>query len=218
MTIHYFNIQNKFNIVTTQKIGCTSLCKYVSEWLGIFEEHNHSYNTNHCSKHKYIHNCMSKKMSFNPDNKTYIVYRLPEERVLSYYLGNYYGDLSFDKFVDKVITNQISHGGHLTHYNKQLKEFRYNISNYEIILLKNLITECKTLAKTYNLDFPDIYRYPLSSGGFVGIENYESGKLYEITRNMIGKYNIKNRSLFFTDKIREKINNLYKDDLEILTV
>ena len=80
---------NKFNIITFPKHGCTQIIKYVSEINGYFKNHNHSYFTNNCNQFGHIHNCGKKNFSYNQDLPTYIITRLPEYKILSYYLSNY---------------------------------------------------------------------------------------------------------------------------------
>jgi hypothetical protein len=142
--MYYFNINNLFNIITTEKIGCTQVCKYVSEWLGIFDSHSHSYTHNKCSVNKVIHNCMHKHMGINNENKTYIVNRPVHQRLLSFYLGNYgytyhakgmFVNLSFSEFVDKVVTSRIC-DNHLIPYSIGLKQLR--VTDYEVVQLKDL--------------------------------------------------------------------------------
>ena len=102
MRVYYFNIRNKFNLITFPKHGCTQICKYVSELNGYFDKHNHSYKHNKCDMYKKIHKCGVKMSDYNISLPTYIVIRNVNSRVLSYFLSNYKGELSFRQFVNKL--------------------------------------------------------------------------------------------------------------------
>ncbi len=102
-----FCIQNKFNIVTFPKCGCTQICKWASECNGYFDEHSHSYSNSRCSIHENVHACGQANCSFHEGLPTYVVYRFPHERILSYYNSNFHRKKLLYKFVLEVCERKV---------------------------------------------------------------------------------------------------------------
>ena len=102
-----FCIQNKFNIVTFPKCGCTQICKWASECNGYFDEHRHSYSNSRCPVYENVHACGQINYSFHEELPTYIVYRFPHERILSYYNSNFHRIIPLDEFVFKICERKL---------------------------------------------------------------------------------------------------------------
>jgi len=162
-TAFCFCIQNKFNIVTFPKCGCTQICKWASECNGYFDKHCHSYSNNVCSVYGSIHACGRRNYSFNKELPTYIIYRLPHERILSYYTSNFrrgrglsteeteYPLVPFYEFVMSVCNRQIwdDRPGGLNANGNWPVDYEYHLGN----IFKQVNTlRCSHLATIIHLD------------------------------------------------------------------
>ena len=158
--MYSFIIENKFNLITFPKHGCTQIIKIISELYGYFDIHQHSYDTNFCKKHNNIHTCGSSNSSFDKKLPTYIVSRTIEDKILSYYLSNYrytwsikeiekkYKNNSFSEFVKNLdyFSKDTEHLGLLS---KKVSKFEFN--EFKLIDLNDFNENFRLILGEYNI-------------------------------------------------------------------
>jgi hypothetical protein len=205
-----FNINDKFNLVTYNKCGSTQIIKLLSVYYNYFTKHNHSFHNNSCNKYNLIRTCAANMLNneINNSNITYFIIRKHNYRILSYYLSNYNGNLSFEDFVNNLINNKINHNNHLNSYfdTYTLQKFK----KIKIIQLNNL-----------NQFFLDKFSMSInntkienSSSNFFNTYN-KNIEIYKINKNKLKEFNF-SRENFFNKKINTDINNFYSFDINLI--
>lgn len=216
--IYKYNVNNLFNIVTTDNIGSTILAKYVSEWMGLFSEHCHSYTTNDCNVTGDIHTCMRKYQSYNPSIKTYIITRPIEERLLDFYLNTYgyVSNITFENMVDLVTSGKLVNRYIKSYYNG-LSKLKCLYGECEFIQLTDLDIFIKQISNKYSLKISfDRYLKDKQVEKCYYIDKYKSVELYKINFNDLKNYDIEsNKSLFFNNQILSKIYTFYPNDVTL---
>ena len=155
--MYCFCIDNKFNIIAIPKCGCTQIIKYISQYLGIFNLHQHSFTTNYCNKHKNIHNCGNSLFCYNSKLPTYLVTRPIELRVLSYFKANYYyhkrinDNPTFEYFVNNLDLYYKSDIHHLGVISDKLKKREIKVDY--LLDLRNIEVNLNNLFNQYNIKY-----------------------------------------------------------------
>lgn len=233
--MYCFCIDNKFNIISIPKCGCTQIIKYISQYLGIFNLHEHSFTHNYCNKHRNIHRCGASCLySYNPKLPTYLVTRPIELRVLSYFKANYYhhkiinDNPTFEYFVNNLDSYYKFDNHHLGMISDKLKEkgkgIRRGIKlNYLIdkeresmikvdylLDLRDIETNLNNLFNQYNIKYTFVKDNIINSTSNNCSENYDdlSKILYKDLKFPV------NNNHFFNKEIIEKIRIFYKKDLQ----
>ena len=212
--MYSFCIDNKFNIIAIPKCGCTQIIKYISQYLSIFNLHQHSFTTNLCNKYKNIHDCGSSLYCYNSKLPTYLVTRPIELRVLSYFKANYYyhkkinDNPTFEYFVnnlDLYYKHDIHHLGMILDVIKER-----GIKVDYLLDLRNIEVTLNKLFNQYNIKYTFVKDIIINNTTNKSQENYHDlSKM--LHKNL--KFPVTNE-YFFNKKIIEKIRIFYKKDLE----
>lgn len=215
--MYSFCIDNKFNIVCIPKMGCTQIIKYMSEYLGIFDLHKHSYTENTCAKHGNIHNCGHRLYSYNSNLPTYLVTRSIELRVLSYFKSNYYhhkkinANPTFENFVDNLHLYYKFDPHHLGMISDKIKSKRIRINH--LLDLNGIESSLTNLFIKYGISYEFKKKTIINSTTKIDTENIE--KMYKKKRSEL-TFPIDSK-LFFNEEIKSKIKQFYKKDLKYYT-
>lgn len=212
--MYCFCIDNKFNIIAMPKCGCTQIIKYISQYLGIFNLHQHSFTNNYCNKHKSIHTCGASLFCYNSKLPTYLVTRPIELRVLSYFKANYYhhsiinDNPTFEYFVNNLDVYYKHDIHHLGMISEEFKERRIKVDY--LLDLRNIEANLNNLFNQYNIKYTFVKDNIINSTTSKCSENYQdlSKTLYKNLKFPV------NNNFFFNEKIIEKIRIFYKKDLE----
>ena len=203
--MYSFCIDNKFNIISIPKCGCTQIIKYISQYLDIFNSHQHSFTTNHCNKHGTIHSCGKSLYCYNSKLPTYLITRPIELRVLSYFKANYYyhkiinNNPTFEYFVnylDLYYKHDIPHLGMISDVIK-----KRGIKVDYLLDLRNIEDSLNNLFNQYNIKYTFVKDIIINNSTNNCQENYHdlSQMLY---KNL--KFPVTN-DFFLNKKIIKKI-------------
>lgn len=212
--MYCFCVDNKFNIISIQKCGCTQIIKYMSQYLGIFNLHEHSFTNNYCNKHRNIHKCGASCLySYNSKLPTYLVTRPIELRVLSYFKANYYhhkkinDNPTFEYFVNNLDSYYKFDNHHLGMISDKIKKRGKGII---LLDLRDIETNLNNLFNQYNIKYTFVKDNIINSTSNNCSENYEdlSKILYKDLKFPVNNNN------FFNKEIIEKIRIFYKKDLQ----
>ena len=218
--MYCFCIENKFNIVAIPKCGCTQIIKYISQYLDIFNLHEHSFTANTCNKYKNIHSCGSRMYSYNSKLPTYLVTRPIELRVLSYFKANHYDhkiindNPTFEYFVDNLHLYYKRDIHHLGMISELIKTIGIKVDY--LLDLRNIEVNLNNLFNQYNIKYTFVKDIIVNNttNKCQDQENYHdlSNMLYKNLKfPVINEY-------FLNKKIIEKIRIFYKKDLEYYTL
>lgn len=213
--MYCFCIDNKFNIISIPKNGCTQIIKYISQYLNIFDLHEHSFTTNNCNKYNNIHTCGSRMYSYNSTLPTYLITRPIELKVLSYFKANYYyhkkinDNPTFEYFVNNLHTYYNNDIHHLGMIENQLKGIKIDY----LLDLKDIEIALNNLFNQHNINFTFVKQNIInnSSDEYSENENDLSNVFYKDL-----KFPVKNK-LFLDEQLVEKIKLFYKNDLQYYT-
>jgi hypothetical protein len=214
--MYSFNIENKFNLISFPKLGCTQVIKYVSDYLDYFSDHQHSYSNNNCKEFENIHNCGAKNFKLNINQPTFLVTRKIQDRVLSYYLSNNYfykkvngfHDPTFKEFVEHLNLFYSFDEHHLGFIYKNLK--KYKIKNLNKLNLDNLEPTLNNLFQEFGIEF--VFNKELIINKSIANEerveiDYSTFKHSQLIQPF-------QRENFYNDDILKKIRKFYRKDLK----
>jgi len=212
--MYSFCIDNKFNIVAIPKCGCTQVIKYISQFLNIFDLHQHSFTHNVCNKSRNIHSCGSSLYSYNSKLPTYLITRPIELRVLSYFKANYYhhkiinDNPTFEYFVnnlDLYYKHDIHHIGMIS---DEIKKRGIKVDY--LLDLRNIEVNLNNLFNKYNIKYTFVKDVIVNNTTNKCQENY-----HDLSEMQYKNLNFPVTSDFFlNNKILEKIRIFYKKDLD----
>lgn len=213
--MYCFCINNKFNIITFPKHGCTQIIKYISQYLNIFDSHEHSFKTNNCNKFNSIHACGSRFKSYNPNVPTYLVTRPIELKVLSYFKANHYyhkrihENPSFVYFIDNLEVYYKNDIHHLGMIHQKLKGIKIDY----LLDLKNLENNLNDLFIKYGINFKFNKEYIINSKSIMNDNTFLKKEDYSVINYNDLNFPVHNE-LFLNKEIVKKIKTFYKDDLQ----
>lgn len=212
--MYSFCIDNKFNIISIPKCGCTQIIKYISQYLGFFNLHQHSFTNNVCNKNRNIHACGHSIYSYNKNLPTYLISRPIELRILSYFKANYYDhkvindNPTFENFVDNLYLYYKRDTHHIGMVSDIIKQRGIKVDY--LLDLRNIEVHLNNLFNQYNIKYTFVKDIIINNTTKNCQENDHdlSKTLY---KNL--KFPVKSEK-FFNKNIIEKIRIFYKKDLK----
>ena len=121
----YIFIYKGFNVVAFPKVGCTQIIKLCTN-TDKYKKHEHSFDSNDCSKYGSIHGCARQQEKEDPSLPYLVFYRYPHERILSFFNANCgweapFKGMNLETFINTVSDKKFRHKSfdhHLAEINK----------------------------------------------------------------------------------------------------